>query len=133
MDELWSFVGHKEHEVWIWVALERTTRRIVGLAFGDRSAHTCQRLWDALPPDYRQRAVSYTDHWNADAAVLPSKRQRAVDKSSGATNHIARFNNTLRQRWSALVRKTRSFSRNAWVHEKRIRLFVKEYNQHLSV
>ncbi len=133
MDEVWSFVGRKQHEVWIWLALDRSTRRIVGLACGDRSAHTCQRLWESLPPDYRQRAVIYTDHWEAYAAVLPSKRHRAVDKGSGETNHIERFNNTLRQRCSALVRKTLSFSRHDWLHEKRIRLFVNEYNKRLSV
>ena len=36
LDELWSFVGSKKQKVWIWLALERQTRRIVGLAFGGR-------------------------------------------------------------------------------------------------
>jgi insertion element IS1 protein InsB len=90
-------------------------------------------LWDALPPNERQRAGVYMDHWDAYAAVLPSKRHRPVDKSSGETNHIERFNNTLRQRWSALVRNTVSFSRNEWLHQKRIRLFINHYNQRLSV
>lgn len=38
MDEIWSFGGTKAHEVWIWVAIDRATRRIAGLAFGDRRA-----------------------------------------------------------------------------------------------
>jgi IS1 family transposase len=133
MDELWSFVGSKQQQVWIWLALDRATRKIIGVAFGDRSAQTCQRLWDSLPPLYRQRAVLYTDYWDAYAAILPSKRHRPVAKGSGETNHIERFNNTLRQRCSGLVRKTLSFSRNAWLHEKRIRLFIKQYNAALSV
>ena len=133
MDEVWSFVGSKQHAIWIWLALDRATRKIIGLAVGDRSAQTCQRLWESLPPDYRRRAIIYTDHWDAYAMVLPSKRHRAVNKGSGETNHIERFNNTLRQRCSSLVRKTLSFSRNAWLHEKRIRLFIKHYNAALSV
>lgn len=133
MDELWSFVGTKQQVVWMWLALDWTSRKIVGMAFGDRSAETCQRIWESLPPDYRRRAVIYTDHWEAYATVLPSKRHRAVDKGSGETNHIERFNNTLHQRCSSLVRKTLSFSRNAWLHEKRIRLFIKQYNASLSV
>ena len=36
IDEQWSFVDNKGQEIWIWIALERQTRRIVGLAFGDR-------------------------------------------------------------------------------------------------
>ncbi len=133
MDELWSFVGSKQHPVRILLALDRASRKIVGVAFGDRSAATCRRLWESLPPAYRQRAVIYTDHWDAYQTVLPSKRHHAVDKGSGETNHIERFNNTLRQRCSALVRKTLSFSRNDWLHQKRVRLFIKPYNASLSV
>ncbi len=133
MDELWSFVGSKTHVVWIWLAIDRLTRRIVGVAFGDRSTKTCQALWDSLPPTYRQRAIVYTDQWAAYGQVLPSKRHRQIDKGHRQTNHIERFNNTLRQRCSALVRKTLSFSRHEQLHQKRIRLFINAYNQDLSV
>ncbi|CAK0778041.1 insertion element IS1 protein InsB [Gammaproteobacteria bacterium] len=65
-----------------------------------------------MPPVYRQCAVSYTDFWAAYAAIFPSKRYYAVGKESGQTNHIERFNCTLRQRISRLVRKSLSFSKN---------------------
>ena len=29
-DELWSFVGKKSHQQWIWLALDEETREIVG-------------------------------------------------------------------------------------------------------
>src|SRR5262245_49375161 len=83
LDELWSFVGQKGKLVWIWVALERQTRRMVGLAFGDRSAESCRKLWESLPADYRKRAICYSDFLASYAAVLPSKRHRAVGKETG--------------------------------------------------
>jgi insertion element IS1 protein InsB len=132
LDELWSFVGKKDNQVWIWVALERQTRRIVGLAFGDRTAETCHKLWQSLPPDYRKRAICYSDFWSPYALVLPSKRHRAVRKESGETAHIERFNNTLRQRCANLVRKTLSFSKDQHWHEVRIRLFIDHYNRQLE-
>ena len=61
MDELWSYVNSKGDEIWVWMALERQTRKVVGLAFGDRSAETCRELWQSLPADYRKRAIIYTD------------------------------------------------------------------------
>lgn len=128
MDELWSFVGDKGIEVWVWIALERHTRKIVGLAFGDRSAATCRLLWQSLPPDYRKRAIIYTDEWDAYKAVLPSKRHRPVPKGSGQTNHIERLNNTLRQWCANLVRKTLSFSRSLLLHQTRIRLVIDHCN-----
>jgi hypothetical protein len=33
-DELWSFVGRKREQQWLWLALDRNTREIVGVASG---------------------------------------------------------------------------------------------------
>ncbi|NEQ26160.1 MAG: IS1 family transposase, partial [Microcoleus sp. SIO2G3] len=106
MDELWSFVDDKGNKQWVWLALDVATREIVGCYVGDRSSEAAMALWKSLPPVYRQCAIVYTDYWQAYATVLPSKRHRAVGKESGLTNYIERFNNTLRQRVSRLVRKT---------------------------
>ena len=89
LDELWSFVNNKGQKVWIWIALERETRRIVGLAFGNRSSETCVELWNSLPADYRKKAVLYSDFWSAYVEVLPKKRHFAVGKESGETAHTA--------------------------------------------
>lgn len=132
LDELWSFVLRKSQQVWIWIALERQTRRIVGLAFGDRSTTTCRKLWHSLPPDYRKRALYYSDFWEPYTKVLPANRHRAVGKETGETAHVERFNNTLRQRCANLVRKTLSFSRDEQVHERRIRHFIDHYNRRLE-
>jgi IS1 family transposase len=118
-----SFVGSKEHKVWIWSAINRHTRQIAGVSFGDRGDKTCLKLWQSLPPDYRKHAVIYTDFWESYADILPSERHRAVGKESGQTAHIERFDNTLRQRCPGMVRKTLSFSKNQAMHEKRIRIF----------
>jgi len=48
--------------------------------------------------------------------VFPKKRHRAVGKDTGQTNYIERFNNTMRQRISRLVRKTLSFSKKLSTH-----------------
>ena len=132
LDELWSFVASKDNKIWIWVALERQTRRIVGLAFGDRSSQTCRKLWQSLPSDYRKRAICYSDFYEAYTSILPSKRHRAVGKETGETAHIERFNNTLRQRCANLVRKTLSFSKDEHWHEIRIHIFIDHYNRELE-
>jgi len=55
---MWSFVGHKGNTQWIWLALDRDTREIVGVAIGARDEATAQQLWASLPPVYRQCAVA---------------------------------------------------------------------------
>ena len=131
MDEMWSFSYRKGKKTWIWLALDSDSREIVGAYVGDRSTYSAQQLWDSLPGIYRQCAVCYTDHWEAYKSVLPSKRHEAVGKESGKTNRIERFNNTVRQRVSRLVRKTLSFSKK-WVnHVGALWLFLRHYNSEI--
>jgi insertion element IS1 protein InsB len=63
-----------------------------------------------------------------DALNSLEKRYRAVGKESGKTNHVERFNNTLRQRVSRLVRKTLAFSKKLENHIGAIWYFVHDYN-----
>jgi len=90
-------VGKKKRQKWIWLALNRETREIIGVVIGSRKKAMAKKLWESLPAVYRQCAVCYSDFWAAYKAVLPAKRHRAVGKDSGQTNHIERFNNRLYQ------------------------------------
>ena len=101
-DEAWSFVANKADKQWIWLALDRETREVVGVHVGDRSAQGAQALWDSLPQAYREHARCYTDFWEAYQAIFPADRHRAVGKDSGKTHPIERFNGTLRQRVSSM-------------------------------
>lgn len=128
---MWSFVGSKANKVWIWLAIDTSTREIVGVYVGNRSRQGAQGLWQSLPAVYRQCAVCYTDFWEAYEQVLPSKRHRAVGKDSGKTSYIERFNNTLRQRVGRLVRQTLSFSKKVTNHIGAVWYFVHHYNASL--
>ena len=132
-DEMWSFVGNKGNKQWIWLALDVETHEIIGVHIGDRSEQGAKKLWDSLPTVYRQCAVAYTDFWRAYALVFPSQRHKAVGKESGKTNYIERFNCTMRQRVSRLVRKTLSFSKKLENHIGAIWFFIHHYNSSLLV
>lgn len=114
--------------MWVWIALERCSRRIVGLAFGDRSTDTCRQLWNSLPTDYRKRAICYTDEYEPYRLVLPSKRHRPMPQGSGATSLIERFNLTLRNWCANLTRKTLAVSQSVALHGIRIRMVITYYN-----
>jgi IS1 family transposase len=47
---MWSYVGSKENKRWIWLAIDATTREIVGAYIGDRSRQSAKQLWLSLPP-----------------------------------------------------------------------------------
>mgnify|MGYP001826197274 CR=1 FL=1 len=132
-DEAWSFVGNKGNKQWIWLALDAKTREIVGVYVGDRSETGARGLWNSLPGVYRQCAFAYTDFWAAYGKVFPTSRHKAVGKETGLTSYIERFNNTLRQRVSRLVRKTLSFSKKVENHIGAIWYFIHHYNSSLLV
>lgn len=111
-DELWSFVGSKGNQQWIWLALDRSTREIVGCHIGSRNDEGAIGLWRTLP-DCHLSAETYVDFWKAYDAIFYANKLHHVGKDSGQTNHIERFNNTLRQRCSRLVRKTSPFPKSS--------------------
>ena len=105
LDEVWPFWGDKRSgQVWLWVALCRRTRQVVGFALGDRSDQTCRQLYQNI----------------------------ASGKQSGKTAHIERWNNTLRQSLSRYVRKTLSFSKSLVMHFRVLCLFIWEYNRNIK-
>ena len=93
---MWFFVGSKKKEVYIWLTIDRYSREIVGSFVGNRTRKFARKLWASLPEVYQQRAVAFTDFWQAYEKVIPSNHHHAVGKETGQTSHIERLNNTFR-------------------------------------
>jgi insertion element IS1 protein InsB len=127
-DEMSSFVKKKANKQWIWVAMDATIRQVIAFHVGDRSRKSATRLWAKIPHAYRQHATFYTDQYVVYEAVIPAAQHRAITKLARKTNHIERFNNTLRQRVSRLVREALSFSKKLANHIGAIKLFICHYN-----
>ena len=131
-DEAWSFVGHKGNKQWIWMAMHRKSRLIVGLFIGERGTIGAQGLWDSIPKAISKNAIFHTDDWEAYKKVFiqndhrPSKQKKEI-------NHIERFWANLRQRCSRLVRLALSFSKKQQRHVGAIRYFVALYNLNLAL
>jgi insertion element IS1 protein InsB len=129
VDEMFSFVANKQNKQWIWIAYDSMSKQIIAFHVGDRSRKSAKKLFKSIPEKYRQKAIFYTDSWQAYKGVIPEKQHRVVQKQSRKTNHIERFNCTLRQRISRLVRKALSFSKKLANHIGAIKYFICHYNQ----
>lgn len=110
--------------------MDRATREIVGCYIGTRDEAGAVGLWQNLPDCYLA-AETYVDYWDAYDAIFYANRLHHVGKDSGQTNHIERFNNTLRQRVGRLVRKTLSFSKKLDNHIGAIWSFIHHHNRSL--
>lgn len=131
-DEMWSFVGRKQNKQWVWIAIDVESKQIIAFYVGDRSRKSARKLWDRIPLIYRQQGNFDTDDWEAYKGVIPEAQHHVCAKGSGRTNIIERFNCTLRQRVSRLVRETLSFSKSLRNHIGAIKYFICHYNQMLT-
>ena len=127
-DEMWSFVAKKANKHWVWIAMDKQTRQIIAFHVGDRSHASAKQLWANLPAVYREQATFYTDQYVVYTGVIPAAQHKAITKQARKTNHIERFNNTMRQRVSRLVRDTLAFSKNLANHIGAIKYFICHYN-----
>jgi len=128
IDEMFSFVSQKTNKQWIWMALDVKSRHIIAFHVGDRSRQSAKALWKSIPQSYRNNATFYTDGWQAYEGVIPQKQHRLGNKQRRITNHIERFNCTLRQRASRLVRQSLSFSKKLANLIGAIKYFICHYN-----
>ena len=123
-DAMWSFVQKKAHKQWIWLAMDATTRQIMAFHVGHRSRESAKALWGEIPAVYQEHTIFHTDQYEVYKGVIPAERHKAITKPARNTNHIERFNTTLRQRLSRLVRATLSFSKKVENHIGAIKFFI---------
>src|SRR4029450_7447693 len=122
VDEMWSYVGNKKEQRWLWHAIDHHTGAVLAYVFGRRKDDVfLQRK--ALREAFGLTRF-YTDHWGAYTRHLdpdvPSPGKRNTQK-------IERKHLTLRTRMKRLVRKTIGFSKSTQMHEIVIGLFLNRY------
>ena len=131
-DELWSWVGKRKNVYYVWIVMRRDSRQIVAFHVGDRSGESAKELWNKIPEKIKQYGLFHTDDWGSYKTVIP-QGQHLFCKQKKYTNHIERFNNTLRQRVSRLVRETLSFSKKLDNHVGAIKFYLCYHNLNHSM
>lgn len=97
----------KKATCWLWWAVDRVTKRILGWALGDRSTVTAQRLDAQLP--HGDHITFATDFWHPYGIVF-ARCQHVQGKAHTFT--IESCNNRLRVYLARLRRKTHCYSKS---------------------
>ena len=122
MDDMWSFVGKKGNQRWLWHAIDHHTGAVLAYVFGRRKDEVFLKLKALLEP-FGLTHYS-TDKWGAYTRHLDPQQHTASKRS---TQKIERKHLTLRTRIKRLVRKTICFSKSTQMHDIVIGLFVNRY------
>ncbi len=115
---MWSFVGNKKQQRWLWYAWEPRLKRIIAHAFGRRNKKTLRKLRGLLSGF----SVGFwcTDNFNA-YEMLPNKKHIT---GKLYTQRIKRENLNLRNRLKRLNRKTLGYSKSVEMHDNIIGTFI---------
>jgi len=119
MDEMWSFVGDRDTERWLWHAIDHRTGMVLAYVVGTHKDAAFLKLQALLAPFGITRY--YTDKGGAYRRHLPPE-QHTVGKPS--MQKIERKHLTLRTRLKRLARKTLCFSRSCLMHDLVIGLYM---------
>ncbi len=128
IDEMWSFVGKKKEQRWLWHAVDHRSGKVLAYVLGARKDEVFLQLKALLEPFGIQQF--YTDGWGAYARHLASEVHNPGKRN---TQIIERKHLNLRTRLKRLARKTICFSRSKQLHDIVIGLFINRYEFGLAV
>jgi insertion element IS1 protein InsB len=122
VDEMWSFVGKKTQQRWLWHAIDHRTGMVLAYVLGTHQDDVFLELKALLDPlgirhFYTDGADVYDRHLDPE--------QHTVGKIH--TQKIERKHLTFRTRLKRFVRKTICFSRSVRLHDIVVGLFVNHY------
>lgn len=122
LDEMWSYVGNKKNQRWLWHAIDRLTGKVLAYVFGRRKDEVFLKLKELLEPFGIKKY--YTDGLGAYQRNLPSDKHKIGKKN---TERIEQKHTRLRARIKRLQRKTICFSKTEEMHDLIIGLFINKY------
>ena len=122
MDEMWSYVGCKADQRWLWHAIDRATGIVLAYTLERRQDEIFLRLKKLLEPFGITRF--YTDDWGVYERHLDAEKHVVGKKY---TQRMERKHLTLRTRIKRLARKTICFSKSTRMHDIVIGLFMNRY------
>ena len=128
MDEMWSFVGSKENQRWLWHAIDHKTGKVLAYVLGEHKDKVFLKLKALLEPFGIEKF--YTDAWGAYQRHIEPEKHEIGKKN---TQKIEREHLTLRTRIKRLARKTICFYKISQMNDIAIGLFINRYEFGLAV
>jgi hypothetical protein len=55
VDEMWSYVGNKKNQQWLWLVMDAKTRQILAFQVGDRAKQTGEALMAKVPQEIKKK------------------------------------------------------------------------------
>lgn len=120
---MWSFIGKKKKKCWIWLALDKASKRFLGFVTGSRGKKTGIKLLNKIQ-DFKVKEYA-TDGWEAYQDFLP-KDKHLIGKKY--TQDIEGFNSNFRLFLKRLNRRTKCYSKSQDMLDCSLKLLIHKHN-----
>jgi insertion element IS1 protein InsB len=125
-DEMWSFIQNKATKCWIWLAICKITKLILGFVTGSRGKKTCGKFYEKISKLTNSKTVFYTDWWEAYASSIPTNQHR---QGKDQTYTIEGYNASFRDDLQRLTRRTKAYSKSQEYLEASLYLYIASHNE----
>ena len=127
-DEMWSFVGNKGNQRWLWHAIDHETGEVLAYVIGNHQDSVLLDLKNLLKPFGVKHF--FTDGRGGYERHIPPA-QLSIGKAN--TQKIERKHLTLRTRIKRLTRKTICFSKSEKMHDIVLGMFINRYEFGITI
>jgi len=125
-DEMWHYLQKKDKKCWIWVAICRVTKLIIGFFTGGRGKRTGRKFYNQIKPFVTPQTKLYTDYWEAYTDFIPSEQHIQSKKE---TYTVEGYNTSFRDDLQRLTRKTRAYSKKQANLDASLYLYIASHNE----
>ncbi len=127
-DEMWSFIGNKQNQRWLWHAIDHETGEVLAYVIGQHQDSVLLKLKALLEPFGVRHFFTYG--WGGYERHI-KEEQLSIGKET--TQKIERKHLTLRTRIKRLMRKTICFSKSERMHDIVVGLFINVHEFGLAI
>ena len=123
IDEMWTYVGNKKNQQWLWYSFSPIQKKETAYLFGKRTDDTCSKLFEQISI---VKTHFYTDNWSSYSKIIPIEKHTISKKF---TQNIERNNLNFRTHLKRFQRKSICFSKSQEILEAVTNLYI-HYKHH---
>jgi insertion element IS1 protein InsB len=125
-DEIRSFVQNKATKCWIWLAICKAIKLILGFVTGSRGKKTCGMFYEKISKFTNSNTVFYTDWCEAYLSSIPKDQHK---QGKDQTYTIEGYDSNFRDDLQRLTRRTKAYSKSQEYLEASLYLYIASHNE----
>jgi insertion element IS1 protein InsB len=122
---MWHYIQNKDDKCWIWLAICKITKLILGFITGSRGQKTGIIFFNKITKFTPANTTYFTDYWEPYTKFIPSTQHY---QGKDQTYTIEGYNSNFRDDLQRLTRKTKAYSKSQDLLDASLYLYIAEHN-----